>query len=215
MRHALEPDHLAAVSTLAAEQRGRREGFILGAFWGAGHAVSLVLSAGSLVLIGAQMPVRLGVAFEAVVGVVIVALGVRAVLRAVALGKKGAVTQHSHAGEEHVHAGPAAHIHVSRFTLATRPLMMGVLHGIAGSGALTALVVARMEGTPARLLYVCVFALGSVVGMSVLTGTVTFWLEKPTSRKLDAGVLGTAGAIAVVVGSYWGLAAVGTLISGA
>lgn len=215
MRHALEPDHLAAVSTLAAEQRGRREGFILGAFWGLGHALALILIAGSLVLVGAQMPVRLGIAFEALVGVAIVGLGARAVLRAISLGSSGVRTQHTHSGEHHVHAGPAAHIHVSRFTLATRPLMMGVLHGIAGSGALTALVVARMEGTPARLMYVLVFALGSVLGMSLLTGTAMFWLEKPQSRKQDAGLLGAAGAVAVIVGGYWGISAVSTLVAGA
>lgn len=213
MRHAFEPDHLAAVSTLAAEQRGRKAGFILGAFWGAGHALSLVVVAGTLVVLGAQMPEQLATAFEALVGVVIVALGVRAVRKAIALGRSGAVTPHSHGptGEAHVHAGPAGHIHVSRLTLATRPLMMGVLHGLAGSGALTALVVARMEGTPARLMYVAVFALGSVLGMSVLTGTATVWMERPAARRWDARLLGAAGTIAVIVGTYWGITAVSAL----
>ena len=213
MRHALEPDHLAAVSTLAAEQRGRREGFILGAFWGLGHALSLVLVAGSLVIVGARMPERVAVGFEAAVGAAIVALGVRALIRAVVLGRAGETRVHSHGGEPHAHPGPPAHVHVSRFTLATRPLVMGVLHGIAGSGALTALVVARMDGTPERLLYVVLFALGSVAGMSLLTGTAAAWLDRPAARKLDARLLGSAGALAVVVGGYWGLSAAFSLIS--
>ena len=213
MRHALEPDHLAAVSTLAAEQRGRREGFILGAFWGLGHALALVLVAGTLVLVGAQMPERVATAFEAAVGAAIVALGVRALIRAVVLGRSGVSTVHAHGGELHAHVGPLLHVHVSRLTLATRPLVMGILHGVAGSGALTALVVARMDGTTERLAYVVVFALGSVIGMSILTGTATYWLERPAERKLDARLLGSAGALAVVVGAWWGLTAVGALIS--
>lgn len=214
MRHALEPDHLAAVSTLAAEQRGRRAGLLLGAFWGLGHALSLIFVAGTLIVVEAQMPERVGLWLEAMVGAAIVVLGLRAIAQAVKLGRVGPVHTHTHGGEIHAHAGPPAHVHVSKFTLATRPLIMGVLHGVAGSGALTALVLARMEGIAARLTYVAVFGLGSIAGMAMLTAAATASLARLRARrKLNVALLGGAGSVAVVTGLFWGASSVSQLLA--
>jgi high-affinity nickel-transport protein len=170
-RHALEPDHLAAVSTLASDEHGGlRPSLRLGLFWGVGHTLSLLVVGGSLALLGAQMPPQLALVFELLVAVMIITLGLRAVLRAVAEGRAGFEHTHAHGGLTHTHAAPSEHLHVSRWTVATRPLLIGLMHGLAGSGALTALVMAELPTASARLSYIALFGAGSVLGMSLLTG---------------------------------------------
>ena len=101
MRHALEPDHLAAVSTLASEERGGLKASLrLGLFWGVGHTLSLLLVGGSLALLGAQMPAQLGFVFELLVAIMITALGLRAMARAVAEGRAGFEHTHEHRSGE-------------------------------------------------------------------------------------------------------------------
>ena len=151
MRHALEPDHLAAVSTLATEQKSARAGLWLGALWGIGHSVSLLLVGGGLALLEEKMPVRLAHSFELLVAAMIIALGVRAVVRSVREGRAGALATHNHGVLVHTHSMPGAHVHVRSMTFASRPLLIGLVHGLAGSGALTALVLAELPSLAARL----------------------------------------------------------------
>lgn len=214
MRHALEPDHLAAVSTLASEERGGLKAALrLAAFWGLGHTFSLLVVGGSLAVLGAQMPARLGLAFELVVAVMIVGLGLRAVRRAVAEGRAGFEHTHAHGGLTHTHAAPSEHLHVSRWTMATRPLLIGLMHGLAGSGALTALVVAELPDTSARLSYIALFGAGSVVGMSLLTGLAGVPLMKlARSPRLAAGLLLFTGVLSTGIGAWWGWGAVQHLL---
>jgi hypothetical protein len=209
MRHALEPDHLAAVSTLASEERGGVKASLrLGAFWGLGHSISLLVVGGSLALLGAQMPERLSRAFELGVAVMVMALGLRAVLRAVAEGRAGAEHTHEHGGLTHTHAAPSEHLHVSRWTLATRPLLIGLMHGLAGSGALTALVLAELPTVGARVSYIVLFGAGSVVGMSLLTGVAGVPLMRMArAPKVAAGVLMVTGVMSMVIGAWWGFGA--------
>lgn len=212
MRHALEPDHLAAVSTLATEDRGARAGFRLGAFWGLGHTLSLLVVGGSLAVLGAQMPERVATAFELAVAVMVMSLGVRAVMKAVRDGRLGAEHAHSHGALAHVHAAPTSHVHVSRWTLSTRPLLIGLMHGLAGSGALTALVLAELPTAAARISYIVLFGAGSVVGMAMLTGLAGVPLMKlARSPRAMAALLLVTGMVSVVVGAWWGVESVSRL----
>ena len=144
MRHAVEPDHLAAVSTLATEQKNARAGLALGALWGLGHTLSLLVVGGGLALLEAQMPPWVAALFELLVAVMIVVLGVRAVRRSFIEGRAGRTSTHTHGDVEHTHAAPVEHVHLRSWTFATRPLLVGLLHGLAGSGAITALVLAAL-----------------------------------------------------------------------
>lgn len=206
MRHALEPDHLAAVSTLATEERGARAGFRLGAFWGLGHTLALLVVGGSLALLGAQMPEHVAALFELLVAVMVTGLGVRAVVRAVREGRLGAEHTHTHGGLVHAHAAPTSHVHVSRWTLATRPLLIGLMHGLAGSGALTALVLAELPTAAARLTYIVLFGAGSVVGMAMLTGLAGVPLMRlARSPRATAALLLMTGVASMVIGTWWGV----------
>src|SRR5581483_2396611 len=141
MRHALEPDHLAAVSTLVTSERSGLKAVWLGACWGMGHTLTLVIAGGFLVFLRAEMPATAADGFELMVALMLVALGLRSLYRAARLGADGPTYPHRHGGLVHMHPGVPAHVHIGRWTLARRPLLIGAVHGLAGSGALTALVL--------------------------------------------------------------------------
>ena len=166
MRHALEPDHLAAVSTLVTHAGDRRKAAWLGAWWGVGHTCSLIAVGAVLVLLRAEMPVRATDVFELGVALMLVALGLRAIYLAAREGPTGPVHEHHHGRTVHIHPATRAHIHIGAWTLARRPLLVGAVHGLAGSGALTALVLATLPSTAARLAYMLLFGLGSTVPMT-------------------------------------------------
>jgi hypothetical protein len=184
-RHALEPDHLTAVSTLATEEPGPRRGLWLGAVWGLGHSASLFAVGTVLALLHAEMPRRLATGFEVAVGLMLIVLGVRALAR--------------------VRTGPAPHAHPRR-AFALRSLAVGMMHGLAGSGALTALVLAELPSTASRLVYIVLFGAGSVLGMSVLSGAVGVPLALVGRRApARAALSAIAGAVSVALGLVWAL----------
>src|SRR5262249_50389378 len=144
MRHALEPDHLAAVSTLVTGERGSLKAALLGACWGLGHTLALVAVGGVLLVLRAEMPASVSNLFELGVAVMLIGLGARAVYQAAKQGEDGPVHVHHHGRVVHTHHTGAPHIHIGAWTLARRPLLVGAVHGLAGSGALTALVLATL-----------------------------------------------------------------------
>ncbi len=206
MRHALEPDHLAAVSTLVSEERSPRAGAQLGALWGVGHTAALLAVGLALALLRARMPEPLAEVFEFGVALMLVGLGLRAILRAVRNPAAGPGHFHAHGASAHVHGGPADHVHLLRWTFARRPLLVGIVHGLAGSGALTALALAEMPSASLRVLYMTMFGAGSVLGMAALSG-LAGWPLARIGRSPRAGrILSFAtGAVSAGLGIAWGL----------
>ena len=178
MRHALEPDHLAAVSTLVAEERRSLQAVFLGVCWGVGHTLALVAVGAAMIVVRAEMPPRMTDVFELGVAVMLVALGMRAIRRAALQGPAGPSAVHHHGPLVHRHPAGATHVHVGRWTLARRPLMIGIVHGLAGSGALTALVIATLPTSAARITYMALFGAGSTFGMAVLSGLLGWPLAR-------------------------------------
>jgi len=205
MRHALEPDHLAAVSTLVTEEDNPRSGLWLGAFWGLGHTLALLVVGLLLALFRTTLPDRLTVAFELLVSAMLLFLGARALLRARAEMTRGPLEQHEHGGHLQAHPGGAAHVHLGRRAYAVRPLVVGIVHGLAGSGALTALVLAGFDTNLERLAYTVVFGGGSVLGMGLLSGVAGWplasFLRTPRARGWTSAA---AGALSVAMGLLWG-----------
>ena len=202
MRHALEPDHLAAVSTLVVEQRRVRSGMVLGGMWGLGHTLALLAVATLLALAGAAMPQRLATVFELVVALMLMGIGGRSMIRA----KTHAPPDHAHAHADR--SGPDG-----RWIFARRSLLVGSVHGLAGSGALTALVASRLSSTPDRLFTVGLFGLGSVMGMSALSGVAGWPLARLGRSPTVARVLMTGtGLLAFGLGIVWGLPLVRELL---
>jgi len=205
MRHALEPDHLAAVSTLVTGERSTWKAAFLGMCWGLGHTLTLVAAGAVLVILRAEMPPRMSDLFELTVALMLIGLGLRAIYLAARQGPAGPVHLHHHGGIVHVHRGAPAHIHIGAWTLARRPLIVGAIHGLAGSGALTALVLATLPSTAARLTYMAVFGLGSTLGMAALSGLLGWPLARAGShRALARGVSLAVGCVSTVLGLAWG-----------
>lgn len=214
MRHALEPDHLAAVSTLVSEERSSYKAAFLGVCWGLGHTFSLVVVGLALVLLRAEMPAIVADLFELLVAFMLVGLGLRAIYVAANQGSVGPMHVHRHGGIVHRHAAVPAHVHVGRWTLARRPLIVGAIHGLAGSGALTALVLTTLPSNAARLTYMVLFGLGSTVGMAALSGLLGWPLARVGAHHtFKRAVTLTIGALSTVLGVAWGYPLVVRILS--
>jgi nickel/cobalt exporter len=180
-RHASEPDHLVAVSTLIADARGPRRTAWLGALWGMGHSFSL-LAVGSLLLcLRLRMSAQAADGFE---------LLVRA-YRARSEPEREFERERDHG---HEHGAPWK-----------RPLGVGLVHGLAGSGALTALALANMPSIATGIVYMALFGLGSVLGMALIAGLGGWQLQRRLCAPNPRAVLGAlAGTMSLVLGVLWG-----------
>ena len=206
VRHALDADHVAAVSTFVSQDRSVLRSCLRGTFWGIGHTAALLAAGVAVVAFKLQISPALEQGIERVVGLVLVLLGGHVLLRTL-----GAVSlhrhEHSHGGAPHshvhVHVGDAdEHRHFHPWRGAPQPLLMGLLHGLAGSGALILLVLTTMPSPTAAVLYILVFGIGSTAGMLVLSGLigVPFALTTSGSRTLTTALQLVVGTASILVG---------------
>jgi high-affinity nickel-transport protein len=195
MKHAIEPDHLAAVSTLMTGERSSARAALVGACWGFGHALTLLATGALLVVLHAEMPGAAVLAFEVCVVLLLVVFGVRAIYLGLGRGI-GAPT--------HTHGQPArARLSSDRWTLA-RPLLIGAVHGLAGSGALTALVVTTLPSSAAQLGYLTLFGVGSILGMAALSGLLGWPIARLGTHHVVARAFSmTAGGVSVALALSW------------
>jgi len=219
MRHAFEPDHLAAVSTMVAGERSPRASVRFAAAWGAGHAATLLVAGGALALLRRDLPERASDGLELAVSVVLIVLGVRGVLaarqpRATARrSMPGPVAAHHHGAAEHSHPGVDDHVHVSRWTLARLPFMVGLVHGLAGSGALAALVASHASA-PFALAFIAIYGVGAMAGMAALAGLLGWPLARLAQAPRAVPVLlALSGVASLVVGVLWAAPILGRLAS--
>jgi hypothetical protein len=156
LRHAMEADHLAAISTIVTERRSLLSSSLIGAIWGLGHTLALLIAGVGVLLLRYQLTDRMVHAFELGVGVMLVLLGAD-VLRKLA---RSASHTHEHTVARHSHAAGK---------LVSRPLLVGMVHGLAGSAPLLLLAVTVMSSPLAAFSYIAVFGLGSVMGMTIMS----------------------------------------------
>ena len=214
MRHAFEPDHLAAMSTLVTHERSSYKAALLGMCWGIGHSVSLFVVGAGLVLLRAGMPPGVSDLFEFAVALMLIGLGARAIVWAARQDEAGPPHSHRHSFLVHSHGGAPPHVHIGTWTFARRPLLIGALHGLAGSGALTALVLATLPSTAARLAYMALFGIGSTLGMAALSGVLGWPLARLGGHHAIArGLSLVVGCLSTAVGLLWGYPLVARLLS--
>jgi high-affinity nickel permease len=157
MRHATDPDHVVAVTTIVSEQRSVARAARVGALWGAGHTLTIVLVGGLILLFRIAVPPRLGLAMEFAVAVMLVLLGVGS-LRA-ASGRRAAEVW-----------SPA------------RPVVVGFVHGLAGSAFVAMLVLTAIQSAVVGVAYLVVFGVGTVAGMTLVTAAVAVPSAYATAR---------------------------------
>jgi nitrile hydratase accessory protein len=205
MRHAFEPDHLAALSTLLTGERNVRKAAWLGVYWGIGHTLTLLVAGTLLVVLRADMPAIASDALACAVVLLLVGFGFRAIY----LSARQASAGRTHS---HVHGAPSAAASVGQWTLARRPLFVGAVHGLAGSGALTALVMATIPSMWARLIYLLLFGVGSTLGMAALSGLMGWPIARVGAHGAVARCVSLAvGCISIMLGLYWGYPLIGRL----
>jgi ABC-type nickel/cobalt efflux system permease component RcnA len=210
MQHALEADHIAAVSSIAARRSEVADIVKHGLTWGVGHTLTLFAFAGAALALGQAIPEDLARPIEIAVGIMLIGLGAHVLWRLwrdrVHFHKHSHgdgtvhVHAHSHAGETVAHAhAPHTHAHGVRW----RTLLVGLMHGMAGSAALLVLAVSQASSVTAGLGYVALFGVGSMIGMGVLSTIIAVPLAL-SARWLtlaNSGLQGAIGVITVAIGA--------------
>ena len=213
VRHATEADHLAAVATLATRSRSLGHTVLQGVAWGTGHTLTLMLFGGAALVLGLVVPARAAQALELAVGVMLVVLGADALYRLRrervhfhAHRHPDGVTHfhaHSHRGESAPH-DPARHEHRHLRGLPGRALLVGMVHGMAGSAALILLSLEALRSPAWGFAYVAIFGLGSILGMALLSAAIAVPLRLTSRRMTRAydGLSVAVGLATLVLGCY-------------
>ena len=209
MQHALEADHIAAVSSIAARRTRVSDIVKHGLTWGFGHTLTLFIFAGAAILLGRAIPDTVAKPIEAAVGIMLIGLGAHVLWRLwrdrVHFHRHGHgdgtvhIHAHSHAGETVAHArAPHAHAHGFRW----RTLLVGLMHGMAGSGALLVLAVSQASSPAVALGYVALFGIGSMVGMGALSTVIAVPLAVSAHwlTWANSGLQGAVGVITIAIG---------------
>jgi hypothetical protein len=209
MHHALEADHIAAVSSIAARRTHIGDIVRHGLTWGLGHTLTLFVFAGAAILLGHAIPEHVARPIETAVGIMLVGLGAHVLWRLwrdrVHFHTHGHgdgtvhIHAHSHAGETVPHAR-AAHAHAHGFRW--RTLLVGLMHGMAGSAALLVLTVSQVSSPAVGLGYVALFGIGSMVGMGALSTVIAVPLAV-SARWLtwaNRGLQAAVGIVTITIG---------------
>jgi High-affinity nickel-transport protein len=210
LRHASDPDHLVAVTSLVAADGGdTRRAAGLGAWWGLGHAVALLAIGIPLIVFKAELPATLESAAEKAIGVVILLLALRVIFKWVRGDFRASAHEHAdgHGRRRHLRDDAAPHRHVG-VRSPTQAVGIGALHGLAGTGAVVLLLIAALPTQLEAALALSVFAPMSIVSMAACTAAFAWVLTRPIVEPLYRTVLIPGlGMFGVMFGiSYAGLA---------
>jgi sulfite exporter TauE/SafE len=184
-RHALDADHVAAMATLLSRRPSLRASGLIGASWGSGHTVVLLLVGLTVVGFKIAIPERLAAALEYLVGLMLVGLGTS--LAATLIRERWHVHPHAHEGATHLHLhrhdrhGPEDHVHEHWLRGSVKPFLIGMVHGLAGSAALALMVLSTVQTLWQGAAYILLFGLGSVLGMVLLGAAFTVPLARSRS----------------------------------
>jgi high-affinity nickel-transport protein len=198
MRHATDPDHVIAVATIVSNQSNRMRATLIGAFWGVGHTLTILVVGAGIILFNLVIPVRLGLSMELCVAIMLIILGsanVTSFARSMPASstdsheRHGVTHSHPHSHGDYVHNHPHAHqpeahshpldqtplAWIDRILLRLgvyqylRPFVVGVVHGLAGSAAVALLVLTTIRDPRWAIAYLLIFGVGTVAGMMLIT----------------------------------------------
>lgn len=191
MRHATEPDHLAAVASLASRERSLKAGLFHGMAWGLGHTLMLLIVAAAFGVLGWVISPLIAGKMERVVGAMLIVLGIGVARRLWREHAKASVTQsHGLSADARSHRLPG------------RSVVVGMVHGLAGSAALTLLASQSMPSPAWMLAYIAVFGLGSILGMALLSGVLAMPLGLVAQRStgLNRVLVGSVALFSLAIG---------------
>jgi ABC-type nickel/cobalt efflux system permease component RcnA len=229
LQHATDPDHLVAVATILTRERRFTDGALIGVLWGAGHMTTLTIVGAIIIGLKLTISPAVGGSLELVVAAMLIVLGVlrlRDALRGLDTVSPGhLVADHDHGGgagvvHSHPHAHDAehthehAHVHPSRWLAklgwrggwpAGRALVVGAIHGLAGSAAVSLLVLATLRSTMSAVVYLVIFGIGTILGMTLLTAIMAFPVSMALRyRRARQALALCAGIGSIVFGLVYG-----------
>jgi hypothetical protein len=199
MRHATDPDHVIAVTTIVSRQRNLLKAALTGIFWGIGHTLTIFVVGTAIILFDVVIPARIGLSMELSVGLMLIILGamnIASFMRTTrtilpAAERSEVVHSHLHVHGDYVHNhphghGPDAHSHNHQTPLTwldrmfgriglyqqLRPLVVGIVHGLAGSAAVALLILTTIRNPHWAIVYLLVFGAGTVGGMMLITMSI-------------------------------------------
>jgi hypothetical protein len=227
IQHATDPDHVVAVATIVARTRRFGAGALVGAFWGVGHTVTVTAVGVAIAVFHVAFTPRVALSLELLVALMLVGLGVARILWVLRGSDPVPVT---HLGEPHAHAaGPALHNHLHAHAgavhrhphahpparllralqavgpaQALRSALVGLVHGLAGSAAVALLVLSTIRSAGAAIAYLLVFGVGTILGMTAITGLLSlpFTLRAPRLDRARRGLALATGALSLAFGLY-------------
>ena len=207
MRHALDADHVVAVSTIVSKSKSLLRACILGAIWGMGHTSTLLLVGLAVLLFKLAIPDKIALSMEFAVGIVLVILGI-SVTKEFILDKMH-LHRHSHGGEDaphihaHSHKEAPDHSHSHSLKPEHKTFLVGMVHGLAGSAALMLLVLTTVASLYEGVLYILVFGLGSIMGMAAISTLITipFKVSADKFESFNYRLRLTAGFLSIALGT--------------
>jgi len=187
MRHATDSDHVVAVTTIVSQQRRVSSAALTGISWGIGHSLTLLVVGAAIILFGVVVPERLGMSLEFCVALMLVLLG---------LLNLGGFRRSQKEAHEH------SHRHGSYLRL--RPVVVGAVHGLAGSAALALLVLPMIREPIWAIVYLLIFAAGTIAGMMLITAIIALPITYSANRfqSFNRYVGAAAGAFSVAFGLF-------------
>ncbi len=230
MRHATDPDHVIAVTTIVSRQRSVRHAALIGVLWGLGHTITILAVGSAIILFGLVIPPRVGLSMELSVGLMLVLLGVlnlSGIMRWITEGVTPfASDRHEHPhihgdqvhGQRHEH-NPGQHGHAVEAGPVTwmdrafgrlglyqivRPLIVGIVHGLAGSAAVALLVLTTIQVPSWAVFYLLVFGVGTVAGMMLITAAIALPFKFSENRfvRLNRGLGLASGLLSLGFGLF-------------
>jgi high-affinity nickel-transport protein len=227
MRHATDADHVIAVSTIVSRERNIRHSALIGAMWGLGHTLTILAVGATIILFNLVISPRLGLTMELSVGAMLIVLGIYNLVgfnRSVEQVVAAPVHSHHHAHGDYIHNHvhghtPATHSHSPDKTPLTfidrlfgklsvyqvlRPLIVGVVHGLAGSAAIALLVLTTIHDSRWAVAYLLIFGVGTIAGMMVITIAMASAISYAQSRSqwLNRRLGFAAGLISLAFGLF-------------
>jgi high-affinity nickel permease len=194
MRHATDPDHVIAVTTIVSRRRTPSGAALIGALWGVGHTLTILVVGAGIILLGWVIPARVGLSLELSVGVMLIVLGL--------MNLTGVLQRVT---ETATPAPGQAHPLALGLYQTLRPLTVGVVHGLAGSAAVALLVLTAIGSTAWSILYLLVFGVGTIAGMMLITAGIAWPFSYaggrfpglPRTLRLASGVLSLTLGVAL------------------